>query len=204
MTKKKRRITPEMRARRQKTKRKAAEKKERAKSERSAQKAAALRSARRARRRREQHQRERARRRERRKRGEKVRVRGPRRRIEPPGQPPREGRLWEVRGLVSVEYNPLGSDAPPFHAEMRFVWRGSDYDDERLLDNAVNALIGILPKLDRIPQKLIDLCVPDFSRRGTERGVPYSGPERNRAEVMVFIPFEGRRPTYSDNISMEG
>jgi hypothetical protein len=97
----------------------------------------------------------------------------------------------EVTGLVSVSYE---SRTKTFHAEMLFEWYGkAGFDEEKLLDNAVEVLIDTLPEIERIPFELASMVAPDFDRRGIEQVREYDGDRENEMDFEIFIPKVGGR-----------
>ena len=95
----------------------------------------------------------------------------------------------EVKGLVSVSYE---SKRKSFHAEMLFFWYGPvGFDEQQLLDNAVQVLMDTLPDIERIPFELASQVSADFDRRGIESVNPYSGQRENEMDFEIYIPKAG-------------
>lgn len=101
----------------------------------------------------------------------------------------RQRGLVEVKGLVSVSYE---SKRKSFHAEMLFFWYGPvGFDEQKLLDNAVQVLIDTLPEIERIPFELAFQVSADFDRRGIESVNPYSSQRENEMDFEIYIPRAG-------------
>ena len=107
-----------------------------------------------------------------------------------------EGEQVEVSGLVGVYY-----DGDFFHAELLFKWWGRrGFNEERLLDEAVQILLSELPNIERISFELVTSpnMYEDVKVRGISDIQPYSGQNRDEMDYEIFIPKAGTRVLWTD------